>query len=82
MATKLIWTCDGCGDSVTMSQSSSIGSDWKRISVKLDGFKGYPVSAEHNAEQFYELCPACQRHLITQASPRSWPRSSTDGAAS
>lgn len=74
MSTKTIWTCDGCGEEVAMSPSSSKGSDWKRIAVKLDGFKGYPVGADYNTEESYELCPSCQRHLVSQANPRQWPR--------
>jgi hypothetical protein len=74
MSTELIWTCDGCGAKASMSPNSSSGDDWKRISVKLDGFKGYPVGAEYNAEAHYELCPGCLSNLVHQANPRLWVR--------
>jgi len=74
MATTLLWTCDGCGEKVDMTPSSSKGSDWKRVTVALSGFKGYPVGDHANGSHDYELCPNCQRHLADQANPRMWPR--------
>lgn len=74
MAVDIIWTCDGCGDQTNKNPNSSKGGDWHRITVRLDGFKGYPVGAESNGETVYELCPSCQRRLNEQANPRQWPR--------
>jgi len=71
MAVRTIWKCDGCDQEVT----AEVGLvDWKRITVNLGGFKGYPVSHVHNGERSYELCPDCQGHLAEQANPRRWAR--------
>lgn len=71
MSVKTIWQCDGCEKEIVMKGQPS---DWRKITVMLDGFRGYPVSEHSNGRWDYELCPACQRHLNESAKPTSWPR--------
>lgn len=54
--------------------------DWRRITVTLGGFSGYPVGSHADGERSYELCPSCQQHLYTRASPRSWARASAEAS--
>lgn len=72
MACKTVWTCDGCDKDAVMAPDSTSGNDWKRITVTLDGFRGYPVGQHANAEHSYELCPSCQSRLADAANPRQW----------
>lgn len=75
---KTVWTCDGCGTEVVVGER---GTDWKRITVTVDGFKGYPVGDTFNGAKVYELCPGCQRTLSDHVNPRQWPRPAGVGSA-
>lgn len=73
MSERTIWTCDGCGDELVVSPAPHKG-DWRRITVTLDGFVGYPVGSHADGSRSYELCPKCQQRLFDEATPRKWPR--------
>lgn len=71
MSERTVWTCDGCEDEKIVDQSSG---DWKKITVEISGFSGYPVGDRCNGIKTFELCPKCQQHLADTANPRAWGR--------
>lgn len=73
MSERTIWTCDGC-ETEQVVRPDTHKNDWRRITVELSGFNGYPIGEHGNREQTFELCPHCQRTLHEYANPRTWAR--------
>ena len=78
MASWMVWKCDGC-DAEQKIRGEHRDS-WKRITVTLSGFSGYPVGDHVNGQHHYKLCPACQQRLADAAKPVKWPRAATENA--
>lgn len=73
MSSRVIITCDGCGDERV--RNASVGTDWKQVTISLSGFKGYPTCASMDPDESeYDLCPQCARRLWLEARPLSWAR--------
>lgn len=77
MSIVVTWKCDGCDDELVVKDARGEASnlrDWKRITVTIEGFKGYPVPEDVNGPREYELCPDCQRRVSGSFFPRLWAR--------
>lgn len=73
MTVKTFWVCDGCDDNLLWN--AGMATDWKVVSVTLEGFRGYPTAAAADPEvSTYHLCPSCSRQFWKDAHPRQWPR--------
>lgn len=77
MTEKTVWQCDGCGKETVYREDSDRG--WRKINIKIDGFKGYPIGDWANIDRSYHLCTACQSHLRDSALPDAWPRVQESG---
>lgn len=77
MTEKITWICDGCDSEIVVSSKRGDPlkvTDWKQITITIEGFSGYPVPEDVNGERNYELCPSCQRQVSATFFPRLWAR--------
>lgn len=72
MSERTVWTCDGCDKEIVVTANQV--HDWRKVTVTLEGFDGYPIHQGADDERHFHMCAPCRKRLYERANPRFWPR--------
>ena len=74
MATKLVWTCDGC-DKVASTDAGERPEGWSDVKIEISGLNiPYDLSLPEDVDAHFDLCASCQKRVARSTMPSKWAR--------